>query len=183
MVAAVHAVISGEENAAARLAKARDCRSCHELHRAPYLFPNEKPKADAAAQTPVVRYANFHEDQAGKPLKKVLDQHKIPWTAPAGSYRWMIISVPADKARAARDVLRKAIQEQRISAVLIEAIDAGSAPGGTPEAALKRTLVTGGINVYGLAFSADGTVAAGTRGGTIKVWDVEGTLLAVLPGN
>jgi hypothetical protein len=36
MVAAVKAVIKGEEKAAERLAKARDCKACHAKHRSAY---------------------------------------------------------------------------------------------------------------------------------------------------
>jgi RNA polymerase sigma factor (sigma-70 family) len=42
LVAAVEAVIAGEDGARPRLARANDCTSCHALHRAPYEIPEKK---------------------------------------------------------------------------------------------------------------------------------------------
>jgi hypothetical protein len=42
MVAAVEAVIAGENKARARLARANDCKACHALHRAAYDVPEKK---------------------------------------------------------------------------------------------------------------------------------------------
>jgi RNA polymerase sigma factor (sigma-70 family) len=87
--------------------------------------PNTKgPAVPQEAPPPqyvdVARYPNFVEGTAGKRLKGLLDRHKIPWTTPAAVWRSFVVSVPADQAERARDLIAKAITGEGLGVTLIE---------------------------------------------------------------
>src|SRR5262249_49520732 len=71
-----------------------------------------KGKEDYVA---VASYPNFSEDTSGKAIKKLLDENTIPWKVPQVNYRAVVVSVPSEKQKAARDLIATAIKDGKLS--------------------------------------------------------------------